>query len=214
MVDLFQGRTIKYFLIISFPVVIILGNFQYLMFNLSYYQSLYRKLGVYQSFNDQDEVHNATVSLLGYFRGKNNLDHNFFSNQAQLHLADVKNLLKSTFIFYNLSLLTVLILSALLIIKKQYRLLTTSLFLSSIITLSAMVLLAVGLFGVFDFLFVKFHRLVFDNNLWMFPEDDSLIRLFPQQFFISFSNQLAANIILTSALIATVSGILIKKLPR
>src|SRR3989344_3262405 len=201
----------KYFLIILIPLVIILGNFRYLVFNFGYYQSLYEKTGVYQVFGDSQLVDYATDNLFSYFRGKNQLDHNFFSTQAKLHLADVKNLLKLTSGLFYLSLATVLTISIILVFKKQYRKLARSFFISSVITLVFVGLLAFGIFQVFDPIFTKFHQIAFNNNLWLFPADDNLIRLFPQQFFILFANSLASNIILSSAIIALVSAILIKK---
>lgn len=201
----------KYFLIILIPLVIILGNFQYLVFNFGFYQKLYQKAGVYQTFSDREIVNYATDNLLGYFRGKNALDHNFFSTQAKLHLKDVKNLLKLTSGLFYLSLATALTISIVFVLKRQYRKLATSFLASSVITLVFIVLLAFGIFHVFDPIFIKFHQVVFNNNLWLFPADDNLIRLFPQQFFIVFANSLASNIIFSSAIIALVSAILIKK---
>src|SRR3989344_3066099 len=204
----------KYFLIILIPLVIILGNFEYLVFNFGFYQKLYQKAGVYQTFSDREIVNYATDNLLGYFRGKNQLDHNFFSNQAKLHLNNVKNILKLTSGLFYLSLATVLAISVVLIFKKQYRKLARSFFISSVMTLVFVGLLAFGIFQVFDPIFTKFHQVAFNNNLWLFPADDNLIRLFPQQFFILFANSLASNIIFSSAFIALVSAILVKKVPK
>ena len=36
----------------------------------------------------------------------------------------------------------------------------------------------------FDFLFVEFHRLFFTGDTWIFPTSDTLIRLFPERFWI------------------------------
>ena len=204
----------KYFLMILIPLVISLGNFQYLVFNVGFYQKLYQKTGVYQTFSDREIANYATDNLLGYFRGKNALDHNFFSTQAKLHLEDVRNILKLTSNLFYLSLATVLTISIILVFKKHYRNLATSFFISSIITLVFVGLLAFGIFQVFDPIFIKFHQIAFNNNLWLFPADDNLIRLFPQQLFILFANSLASNIIFSSAIIALVSAILIKKVPK
>lgn len=199
---------------ILIPLVIILGNFQYLAFNFGFYQKLYQKVGVYQTFSDREIVNYATDNLFEYFRGKNKLDHNFFSTQAKLHLKDVKNILQVTSGLFYLSLATVLTISIVLVFKKQYKRLARSFFISSVITLVFVGLLAFGIFQVFDPIFIKFHQVAFNNNLWLFPADDNLIRLFPQQFFILFANSLASNIIFSSAIIALVSAILIKKVPK
>jgi integral membrane protein (TIGR01906 family) len=43
--------------------------------------------------------------------------------------------------------------------------------------------LALVLFG-FDLLFVQFHALFFEGSTWVFPTSDTLIRLFPERFWI------------------------------
>lgn len=194
-------RVLAYLLVVIIPVVIILSNFRYLIFNFNFYQSLYKKVGVYQSFVDTTMVDSATINLLGYFRGKNQLDHNFFSNQAILHMADVKRSLISTLNLFYLSLIVVIVLISILIRKKQFRLLIQAAQAASLATMIFIILALAGLSSTFDFLFDRFHQLLFVNNLWLFPEDDNLVKLFPQEFFVQFANQLAANILITSGII-------------
>ena len=38
----------------------------------------------------------------------------------------------------------------------------------------------------FDALFIAFHELAFSNNFWLLPEDSGLIRLFPENYFMSY----------------------------
>lgn len=38
----------------------------------------------------------------------------------------------------------------------------------------------------FDALFIAFHELAFANNFWLLPEDSGLIRLFPENYFMSY----------------------------
>jgi integral membrane protein (TIGR01906 family) len=38
----------------------------------------------------------------------------------------------------------------------------------------------------FDTLFITFHELAFSNNFWLLPEDSGLIRLFPENYFMSY----------------------------
>lgn len=38
----------------------------------------------------------------------------------------------------------------------------------------------------FDALFIKFHELAFANDFWLLPEDSGLIRLFPENYFMSY----------------------------
>src|SRR3990167_1695878 len=199
-------KMIKYFLIILIPPIIILGNFNYLIFNSNYYQKLYSKIGVYETFGNKEVVNEATNNLLGYFRGKNKLDYNFYSEQAQLHLKDVKELISFINNFFILTVFIVLLSSAVLFAKSR-RLFFEALFLSSAFTLAAVLALSLGLLSFFDLFFLKFHQVVFNNQYWLFTKDDNLVKLFPPAFFIAFANRLAQNIILTSFVILSVSVI-------
>jgi len=211
VLKLLEMRIAWYFLIILIPPLIILGNFQYLVLNLGFYQNLYAKHGIYQSFGSREVVDQATVNLFGYFRDKNELDHNFFSTQATLHLADVKNLLEVESGLFYLSLATVVVISSIFVVNKQHKKLASSFLISSVITIIIVILLGLGLLSVFDPLFIGFHKLLFNNQLWLFPASDNLIRLFPQQFFVSFANNLATNILIISAVIALLSLFISRK---
>lgn len=205
-------RIVKYFLIVILPIVIILGNFLYLIFNFDFYQSLYKEVGVYRSFATLEAVDEATGNLLGYYRGKNELDHNFFSNQAILHLNDVRKSLVFTSNLFYLSFALVLVVIAILIKAKQFRLLIQAAQVASLATIIFMILALLGLFSAFDSLFGQFHQLLFVNNLWLFPKDDNLVKLFPREFFVEFANKLAQNIVVVSVLIALVSFVTSKRM--
>lgn len=204
-------RIIKYFLIITIPPLIILANFTCLVLNASYYQNLQQKSGVYTKFEDENIVNKQTKDLVGYFRGKNQLDHNFFSNQAILHLNDVKNLLNTAFGMLTILGVTVFLLSGILIFKKEYDLAFQAVFVSSSATIFSLILVSLGALNFFDKFFISFHKLFFTNDLWLFEESDNLIKLFPQEFFILFSKTLFVNTIITSIVLLSLSIVFNKK---
>lgn len=203
-------KTLGYLLIILIPSLIVIANFNALVTNKSYYQSLYIKVGVYQNFDSQVAIY-ATDNLFGYFRGQNKLDQNFFSMQAVSHLKDVKDLISFSNGLLVLSLIGVSVISASLILKKQFKIFLKSLFISSIITAVLITALGLGAAVTFDSFFLKFHQILFTNTLWLFPADDNLIRLFPEQFFVEFANHLAFNIFISSVVIAVISFVLNKR---
>jgi len=51
------------------------------------------------------------------------------------------------------------------------------------LTLILMGVLVVGLIAAFSVVFVGFHRLFFEGDTWLFLYSDTLIRLFPEQFW-------------------------------
>lgn len=206
-------RVQKLFFIIIFPIVLILGNFELLAKNENFYHYLYEKSGTYKNFEREKIVETQTKNLIGYFNGKNQLDVNFYSEQATFHLKDVKKLFHFSRGLFILTAVTCLIIGIYLVFKKRYQDLFNALLIGSLLTLSSIVLLGLGILNAFDWFFIKLHLLLFSNNLWLFEESDNLIKLFPQQFFINFANQLAINIFVTSALIAFTSFVLSGKTP-
>lgn len=213
MIRVLNLNVIKNFLIILLPLVIILGNFRYLVFNFNFYNSLYEKSGVYQTF-DKDLVKYQTNNLFDYFRGQNNIYHKFFSNQAVAHLADVKDLIRFSTILLYLALIVVSALLIFLAVKKKYQSITQALFTSALVTLIFTLFLALGILKAFEPLFTGFHQVLFTNNLWQFSANDNLIKLFPQQFFIEFASRLSLSIVISSAVIALLSFIAGRKVKK
>jgi len=78
-------------------------------------------------------------------------------------------------------------------------------FYSGLICLSLFLLLGIGISKYFDFLFLNIHKLLFTDTLWLFPSTDTLIQVFPNEFFVLFARQFAINVMITSGILAAVS---------
>lgn len=204
-------KILSYFLIILIPPLIILTNFYYLFFNFNYWQILFQNVGVYQSFT-KEEANQKAKNALEFYKNKNALDKNFFSNQAVFHLTDVKRTLYLSVGYFILSLAISLTIAFVLIVKKKIRLFLFSVTVGSGITAVLIFALGLGLVRGFDKLFLVFHKTVFTNTLWMFPPDDNLVKLFPTQFFVFFANRLAIQIILASLFISGTTFLIRKRL--
>jgi integral membrane protein (TIGR01906 family) len=63
----------------------------------------------------------------------------------------------------------------------------------------------------FDQLFITFHEVVFSNDFWLLPEDSSLIRLFPENYFMSFFFIALAASVIVAVLVILLS---LHKRPR
>ena len=101
------------------------------------------------------------------------------SQQAQIHMSDVRHL----FLISQILLLIFGILVIFLLRKKEAMKVKKIIKTSAIVVLSFVFLIgALSLFG-FDNLFIVFHKIFFSNNLWLFPSTDSLIIFFPEYFF-------------------------------
>lgn len=54
----------------------------------------------------------------------------------------------------------------------------------SILTVALIIAGLIAAMTAFDWLFTRFHSLFFEGTSWLFPTSDTLIRLFPEQFWI------------------------------
>lgn len=69
---------------------------------------------------------------------------------------------------------------------------------------------AIGLLGLTDFdtLFARFHGLFFAAGTWTFPSDSLLIRLFPEQFWITAAAAWAGLVVVIATLYALLGWLL------
>lgn len=184
-------------LVLFFPIMIILSNLLVLTYNNNTYSSIYKKENVYQRFQSTGRVDNVTKELTGYFRGQNNLEDNFFSYQAKIHLQDVMSLLNLALRTNYFSIAVIMIMIFFLLKYKKYKLLKRSIVIGSSITIFVVIIFGTLLALNFSFFFIKFHEILFRNNFWLFDEGDNLIKIFPQEFFIAFAYKIFINISLT-----------------
>ncbi len=68
------------------------------------------------------------------------------------------------------------------------------------VTLGLIVTVAVLAFLNFGAFFTEFHRLLFDDGTWTFSADSTLIRLYPEQFWIDAGIAVAAVVLIISVL--------------
>ena len=164
---------IKYLLLILIPFFIILLNLNLLIFNHNLY------------------INEVNENLINYFNGKEELNFNYTEVEV-IHLNDVKFLINlSRIIVYALGILILLI----LIIDRD---ISGILIISGIITIGIIILL----FLIdFNFLFTKFHEILFMNDYWLLSNNTLLIQTYPMEFFISFFKRLILNIIITSLIL-------------
>ena len=194
-------------IIVILPLIIIFGSFRITLYNNAFYYSEFEKNLVYQKF-DKETVNSANKELLNYFQNKNYLRDTFFNEREKLHLKDVKQLIETVILSFNI-LVIIFTLALYYLYYNKRTLITKSLILSSI--LSIIVLVAFGILSLFNFseVFLKFHYLTFSNNLWQLnPEKDNLIIMFPEIFFYNFLKRLLIvslifSIILLLSLVTT-----------
>lgn len=112
------------------------------------------------------------------------------------HFEDTKVLFNGVYVAGLVSLVAV---SAILLVKrrKNKRFLLTS----SITTLAVPLLLSLVVMIDFDAMFLAFHAIFFNNDLWMFdPRQDEIIKILPAEFFMHCVFVIVAFWIVTAAI--------------
>ncbi|MBW2969761.1 DUF1461 domain-containing protein [Candidatus Woesearchaeota archaeon] len=102
-----------------------------------------------------------------------------FNAEEQLHLQDVKQLIKYAFITFLLTILVLIYCSSEL--KKAIR--------QGTILLLA--ILGACFVIPFEVLFTKFHQIFFPQGNWIFPPDSTLITFYPANFFATYALSIA-----------------------
>ena|GEM_PF-1032340 len=119
----------------------------------------------------------------------------FYSHLELAHMGDVQGIFQAVYLTALVSCLLTVVLIA--VLRKKGRDVRKIVRVAGIAVLAFVA--ALGTVSVtigFDALFVTFHELAFSNNFWLLPEDSGLIRLFPENYFMSyFFIALAASVV-------------------
>jgi len=157
--------------VIILPFILIFGSF----YSFAYNEGFYMK--------SLDEKYEKNVNnLINYFLEKEDLKN--YSEKDKMHLVDVKSLIDKVILtFYLLLGMLALILIYFLIYKNYKEIGYILVFGFGFLALILILLY----FTDFDYLFLKFHFISFNNDLWLLNPDESLlINIFNENFFMKF----------------------------
>ena len=194
----------------------ILGIIFYNCFNLDFYKNFYLRENLAPSINTtDDELINNTTNLLEYLTNKAELNTTWFSEKDILHMKDVRTLYNVSFnlmIFF----IIIFILSTILIalVYKNYTMFYITKTFNK--TLLAFIILIIVLAGIISYNFnsfwIKFHQVLFSNDLWLLsPDESNLIKMVPEEFFISLITTIILHILLLFIALLVLNNILKKR---
>ncbi len=185
--------------------IIFLANYRLLVFNQEYYQENFKKSGTYQMIPNADI---AAKDLIGYFQGKNGVS-SIFNERESEHMEDVKELIQKANNYLSILLISAFgaLAAFLFTLKKGY-----SRFIFQILFFPAAAVLALSLllflaYSLFPQLFEAFHLTFFTPGSYVFPENSTIIKLFPEQFFRNFAYDIIRNSAITSIALLVFSAI-------
>jgi len=195
------GRTIPraaaYLLAAGLVILNSLTAIQLTAFNLEFYRSSWVAEGIpeYAGMTIDDLIR-AGRTLLDYFSGKVDSPQQvlpidgsvrpLFNDRELKHLADVKSLFRSGLILQGVAAAESFGIILFLWKAAQRRLLGAALLGAAAVSLSLLAALAIPANLDFGSWWIGFHVVAFSNDLWLLdPATDWLIRMFPEEFFVS-----------------------------
>jgi integral membrane protein (TIGR01906 family) len=98
------------------------------------------------------------------------------------HMEDVKVVTRAAFFVLLIGGINSL-LAGYLLWRSDKRTLWQSLFNGGALTIGTIIVIVLGAVFAWDFFFTTFHQLFFEDGTWIFLYSDTLIRLFPEQFW-------------------------------
>ena len=197
----------------------ILAVIFYVCFDINFYKNFYQKENLASSIGtSSDSLINNTQNLLNYLNKKEQLNTDWFSEKDILHMVDVQNLYTFSYNIMIFCLLTLIIstIIIILILRGKSLLYITKIF-NKVLLL--FIVLVGGLSAViaynFNSFWIKFHTTLFSNDLWLLsPSESNLIKMVPEEFFISLITKIIAYILILFILLFTSNIVIRKKLTK
>jgi len=207
-------------------MILLLTAVQISVFNLDFFRSEYAKLHTTEVTGiTEQELMQSTEVLLSYIRGERDdlKTEAYFDgekrqvfNQREIdHMADVRILYKDAISVRNAGALIILVLLMfirLLAAKNFRRFLAVGYLSATAVCLVLFLVLVWAIARDFTGFWNNFHFLFFSNDLWQLdPETDILIQIVPEQFFFDLVVRILLIFGCTTAALAILSGIVLKK---
>ena len=197
----------------------ILAVIFYVCFDINFYKEFYQKENIANYIDtSSDNLINNTQNLLNYLNKKEQLNTDWFSEKDILHMVDVQNLYTFSYNIMIYCLLTLIIstIIIILILRGKSLLYITKIF-NKVLLL--FIVLVGGLSAViaynFNSFWIKFHTTLFSNDLWLLsPNESNLIKMVPEEFFISLITKIIIYILILFILLFTSNIVIRKKLTK
>ena len=217
-------------IILAFAVMaaLLITSFEIAMYaDFGVYEKEYEKYDVLSDLDmTMEDTMYVTHEMMDYLRGDRDTlsvittvegkEQDFFNEQDRFHMAEVRDLfLGGLNLRIGAAAVAVVCLIFLLLSKVDLRrMLSRSYQISLAVVGAAVLLLGIAVAIDFNAVFVEFHHIFFDNDLWLFdPAEDYMIRMLPEGLFADMVIRIGA-IFVTSLLILLVISIFDGKLRK
>ena len=197
----------------------ILAVIFYVCFDLNFYKDFYKKENIADYIGtSSDNLINNTQNLLNYLNKKEQLNTGWFSEKDILHMVDVQNLYTFSHNIMIYCFITFILSTIIIILNLRGK---SLLYITKIFNkvLLLFIVLVGGLSAViaynFNSFWIKFHTTLFSNDLWLLsPNESNLIKMVPEEFFISLITKIIIYILILFILLFTSNIVIRKKLTK
>ena len=197
----------------------ILAVIFYVCFDLNFYKDFYQKENIADYIDtSSDNLINNTQNLLNYLNKKEQLNTDWFSEKDILHMVDVQNLYTFSHNIMIYCFITFILSTIIIILNLRGK---SLLYITKIFNkvLLLFIVLVGGLSAViaynFNSFWIKFHTTLFSNELWLLsPNESNLIKMVPEEFFISLITKIIIYILILFILLFTSNIVIRKKLTK
>ena len=177
----------------------ILAIIFYNCFNLNFYKSFYQKENLAPKIGTTyEELIKNTTNLLDYLNHKAILNLDWYTDKDILHMQDVRTLYSLSYktIIFFIVVFTISTILLIILCKKRTIFYITNTF-NKVLLAFIMVIGILSCIISYNFtsFWIKFHQLLFSNDLWLLsPDESNLIQMVPEEFFISLITTIILHI--------------------
>ena len=185
------------------------------------YRQEYEKYDVLSELDmTMDDVMYVTHEMMDYLRGEGDTlsvvttvegqEQDFFNEQDRFHMGEVRELfIGGLNIRFGACVAAVLCILFLVITRADIKkVVPRSYWIALGVTGAAVILIGIAAVVDFNAVFVQFHHIFFDNNLWIFdPAEDYMIRMLPEGLFYDMVMRIGAIFVVSLVVLLVLSFI-------
>ena len=211
-------------IILGFSVIaaLLITSFEIAMYaDFDVYRQEYEKYDVLSELDmTMDDVMYVTHEMMDYLRGEGDTlsvvttvegqEQDFFNEQDRFHMGEVRELfIGGLNIRFGACVAAVLCVLFLVITRADIKkVVPRSYWIALGVTGAAVILIGIAAVVDFNAVFVHFHHIFFDNDLWIFdPAEDYMIRMLPEGLFYDMVMRIGAIFVVSLVVLLVLSFI-------
>ena len=211
-------------IILGFSVIaaLLITSFEIAMYaDSDVYRQEYEKYDVLSELDmTMDDVMYVTHEMMDYLRGEGDTlsvvttvegqEQDFFNEQDRFHMGEVRELfIGGLNIRFGACVAAVLCVLFLVITRADIKkVVPRSYWIALGVTGAAVILIGIAAVVDFNAVFVQFHHIFFDNDLWIFdPAEDYMIRMLPEGLFYDMVMRIGAIFVVSLVVLLVLSFI-------